>query len=132
MSQETCWIDFETLQNFMQDVFKGLDEAGQKTPYCLGHFFMAVNIEAFTELAAFKKTTGDILRELRESQRAEGADRIYTCGEKEYLAWLERKDKGVPVGSALQQQMLQMRNELGLSQYRFAFDPPTGHQGSDV
>ncbi len=100
----------------------GIDDAGNKTPYCLGHFFMAINIEAFTDLEAFKKTTGDILRELRNSQKAEGAERIYTCGEKEHLAWLERKDKGVPVGTVLQKQMIQMRNELGLDNYTFPFE----------
>jgi len=31
----------------------------------LGHFFLAINIEAFTELDSFKKKTGDILRALR-------------------------------------------------------------------
>ena len=35
----------------------GLDN-GKKVPYRLGHFFIAINIEAFTELDAFKKTTG--------------------------------------------------------------------------
>ena len=35
----------------------------------LGHFFMAVDVEAFTELDAFKKMTGDILRGLRASRR---------------------------------------------------------------
>ena len=31
-------------------------ENGKKVPYRLGHFFIAINIEAFTELDAFKKT----------------------------------------------------------------------------
>jgi len=97
-------------------------EGGRKVPYRLGHFFMAINIECFTDLESFKKTTGDILRELRASARAPGAERIYTCGEKEYLAWLERKDKGVPVGGELQKQILEMRDELGLREYRFAFE----------
>jgi hypothetical protein len=47
---------------------------------------------------SFKKTAGDILRALRASALAPGAERIYTAGEKEYLAWLERKEKGVPSG----------------------------------
>ncbi len=99
----------------------GIDNDGNKGPYCLGHFFMAINIEAFTDLDAFKKTTGDILRNLRNSQKAEGAERIYTCGEKEHLAWLDRKDKGVPVGTVLQNQMIQMRDALSLSHYAFPF-----------
>lgn len=95
---------------------------GKKQPYSLGHFFVAVNIEAFTDIDAFKKTAGDILRELRASPKAPGCDRIYTCGEKEYLAWLDRKDKGVPVNRELQMQMLAMRDDLGLNRYRFPFE----------
>lgn len=95
---------------------------GKKVPYHLGHFFIVIDINAFTELEAFKKTTGDILRELRDSRKAPGQERIYTAGEKEYRAWLERKDKGVPVGSVLQQEMITMRNELGLDEYRFPFE----------
>ncbi|HPA77155.1 MAG TPA: Ldh family oxidoreductase [Kiritimatiellia bacterium] len=100
----------------------GTDENGKKAPIRLGHFFMAVNIEFFTDLGKFKKTTGDILRELRASARAPGEKRIYTCGEKEYLAWLERKDKGAPLGEVLQKELIAMRDELGLSQYKFEFE----------
>lgn len=91
-------------------------------PYRLGHFFMAINIEAFTELEAFKKCAGEIMRQLRASKKAPGQERIYTAGEKEYLAWLELKDKGVPVGKRLQEEMLAMRDDLGLTQYRFSFE----------
>ena len=100
----------------------GFDAAGRPAPHNLGHFFMAVDIAAFTEPAAFKKTTGDILRALRASRKAPGAQRIYTCGEKEYLAQQERAARGVPVGRVLQRQMQQMRDELGLSDYRFPFE----------
>jgi LDH2 family malate/lactate/ureidoglycolate dehydrogenase len=37
----------------------------------LGHFFIAIDVNTFTDLADFKKTTGDILRSLRAS-RGEG------------------------------------------------------------
>jgi LDH2 family malate/lactate/ureidoglycolate dehydrogenase len=100
----------------------GFDEAGNARPYHLGHFFMAVDISAFIELDKFKKITGDILRELRASKKAPGHDRIYTAGEKEYLAWLERKDKGVPVNEALQRDMIALKKDLGLTQYHFPFE----------
>lgn len=96
-------------------------EDGKKVPYHLGHFFMAVDITAFTELEAFKKTTGDILRDLRASKKAPGHDRIYTAGEKEYLAYQERKGKGVPMNETLIQEILAMQKELGLTQYKFDF-----------
>jgi L-2-hydroxycarboxylate dehydrogenase (NAD+) len=96
-------------------------EDGKKVPYHLGHFFMAVDITAFTELDAFKKTTGDILRDLRASKKAPGHDRIYTAGEKEYLAYQDRKGKGVPMNETLIQEILAMQKELGLTQYKFDF-----------
>jgi len=94
---------------------------GCKTPYNLGHFFMAVDIAAFTEVADFKKTAGDILRALRASQKMPGADRIYTAGEKEYLVWQERKSKGVPLNAELQKEIRQMIAELGLTGHTFSF-----------
>ncbi|MFA6621931.1 MAG: Ldh family oxidoreductase, partial [Candidatus Caldatribacteriota bacterium] len=69
----------------------------------------------------FKKTTGDILRTLRASKKAPGAERIYTAGEKEYLAWLERKEKGVPINKNLQKEILAIQSELGLKKYEFPF-----------
>lgn len=109
-------------QGVFMKALAGFDDSGQRVPYRLGHFFMAIDIARFTDLEAFKKTTGDILRQLRASRKAPNQERIYTCGEKEYLAWQEREDKGVPVGEELQKQILQMRDELGLKQYRFAFE----------
>jgi LDH2 family malate/lactate/ureidoglycolate dehydrogenase len=95
---------------------------GKKVPYTLGHFFMAIDISHFIEVNEFKKITGNILRQLRNSKKMPGAERIYTAGEKEYLMWLERKDRGVPAGEELQAEIITMRNETGLTQYRFPFE----------
>lgn len=97
-------------------------ENGKAVPYKLGHFFIAIDIEAFISLDEFKKTTGQILRDLRNSNKAPGQDHIYTAGEKEYLAGLEREGKGVPVGGVLQKQMIELKNTLGLTQYNFDFE----------
>ena len=99
----------------------GKDENGDKKPYSLGHFFSVINPEAFMGLEKFKKTAGEILRQLRASKKAPGHDRIYTAGEKEYLVWTERRDKGVPVGEAVQKEILQVRDALGLD-YKFPFE----------
>ncbi len=103
-------------------MLSGFNEQGERVPYRLGHFFIAMDVEAFVELDAFKKTTGDILRELRASQKAPGHDRIYTAGEREHLAWLDRRDKGAPINQSVQAEMVAMRDELGLSQYQFPFE----------
>lgn len=54
----------------------GKDEEGKIRPYHLGHFFIAIDTEAFMGAEAFKKTCGDILRDLRGSEKAPGQERI--------------------------------------------------------
>ena len=97
------------------------DADGNLKPYELGHYFIAIDIQCFCDPGDFRKTTGDILRALRSSEKVPGAERIYTCGEKEYLAGIARADTGVPVNEALQKDMVAMRDELGLD-YRFVFE----------
>ena len=101
---------------------EGKDEEGRIRPYHLGHFFIAIDTEAFMGAEAFKKTCGDILRDLRGSEKAPGQERIYTAGEKEYDVWMYRKDKGVPVTEAVQKEFIGLRDEFGLTQFKFPFE----------
>jgi LDH2 family malate/lactate/ureidoglycolate dehydrogenase len=101
----------------------GVDSHGKPAPYALGHFFMAIDIDCFADIKDFKKTTGEILRTLRASKKIPGKERIYTCGEKEHLAWKERMHKGIPADEVVRQQLCTMRDELGL-QYKFQFEAP--------
>lgn len=89
----------------------GIGPNGEHNPYHLGHFFMAIDIGAFTEPAAFKHTAGEILRALRASKKAQGHDRIYTAGEKEYIAYLERSKNGIPINSAVRKSLTAVRDE---------------------
>ena len=102
-------------------MLRGVDAKGRKAPILLGHFFLAIDVAHFTPLASFKKIAGNILRNLRASQKAPGEPRIYTAGEKEYLTWLARRKKGVPVNHETQKELVVMRDELGLKKYRFDF-----------
>lgn len=99
----------------------GIAADGSKQPYHLGHFFIVIDPEAFLGQDEFRKTCGDILRHLRASEKAPGQDRIYTAGEKEYLVWLERKDKGVPVGESVQRELIAVRDAYNLP-YTFPFE----------
>lgn len=100
----------------------GKDAEGNNAMFHLGHFFFVINPEFFMGLDTFKRTAGGICRGLRNSAKAPGAERIYTAGEKEYLVWQERKNKGVPMGESIQKEFIQLRNELGLTQYKFPFE----------
>lgn len=99
----------------------GVAPDGSPQMYHLGHFFFVVDPDAFCGRDEFKKIAGEICRTLRASKKAPGEDRIYTAGEKEYLAWLDRKDKGVPVGKSVQADLVAVRDKFGLN-YRFDFE----------
>jgi len=90
----------------------GVDRAtGKPMPMPLGHFFLAIDIEAFCGIGTFKKNTGNLLRALRESKKSPaGPGRIYTAGELENEARLARTAQGgMKVPKALQQNMLDLR-----------------------
>lgn len=99
----------------------GVSADGKPQMYGLGHFFFVIDPEAFCGRKTFEKIAGDICRALRASKKSPGQDRIYTAGEKEWLAAQERKDKGVPVGSGVQADLIAVRDELGLP-YHFDFE----------
>lgn len=100
---------------------QGRGPDGKKCPYKLGHWFIAVDINSFIDPSEFKKTAGNILRGLRASKKARGHGRIYTGGEKEYLAWLERKDRGVPLNEAVRKAMTDTKDELGID-FKFIWE----------
>jgi len=95
---------------------------GKKAPYPIGHFFIVIDISAFTDPENFKKTTGDILRELRASKKMPGKSRIYTAGEKENDTWLIRKDKGVPFNDQLLEEFRRLCYSYDLKDYLHYFN----------
>lgn len=90
---------------------------GKKVPYSLGHFFIVIDINSFTDPADFRKTTGNILREIRASRKMPGHTRIYTAGEKEHYTSLKRKDKGVPFSPELLNEFRGLCTNYGLENY---------------
>ena len=95
---------------------------GRKEPYRIGHFFLVIDIAAFTDPNDFKKTTGNILRELRASRKMPGQTRIYTAGEKEYDTWMKRKDLGVPFSVELLKEFRGLCNTYDLKEYLSVFE----------
>jgi LDH2 family malate/lactate/ureidoglycolate dehydrogenase len=98
----------------------GKDENGNKRPFGLGHFFIAIDTEHFLGEDACRKNAGDIIREVRSTKKAPDADRIYTAGEKEYEIRLARH-AGVPINESVQKEFIAVRDELGLN-YKFPFE----------
>ena len=116
----------ELLSAVLQDgaygkALDGKDENGEKSAYHLGHFFIAIDTNHFLGEELCRKKAGDILRAVRASKKAPGQDRIYTAGEKEHLVRLARHD-GVPINESVQKEIIEVRDRLGLTQYKFPWE----------
>ncbi|MFX1314582.1 MAG: Ldh family oxidoreductase [Promethearchaeota archaeon] len=98
----------------------GIIENGQKR-LKVGHFFLAIDINCFIGINSFKNTAGNIMRDLRTSKTDPSAERIYTAGEKEYIAENQRRKKGIPINRSLQNDIKIMQKELGLYKYNMPF-----------
>ena len=78
------------------------------------HFFGAMRLDLFGDPAALKKRIGEILDAIRESEKAEGQDRIYIHGEKESEARAKAMREGVFIDSATRDFLESNAREFGL------------------
>ncbi|MDD6261034.1 MAG: Ldh family oxidoreductase [Clostridiales bacterium] len=116
----------ELLSAVLQDgnygkALNGVGPNGEKVPYHLGHFFIAIDTNHFLGEELCRKKAGEIIRSVRNSKKAPDAERIYSAGEKEHLVRLARKD-GVPINESVQKEIVAVRDELGLTQYTFPWE----------
>jgi LDH2 family malate/lactate/ureidoglycolate dehydrogenase len=109
------------------DIFSSLLSGGLTSNYVnispgvngICHYFMAVDYGIFGDKAQIKKNVTAFLSELRNSEKAEGQERIYTHGEKEVEMMALRKDGTIPVNEKTfkefmdiaQEQKVEWRNE---------------------
>ena len=62
-----------------------------------GQFYLAVNIEAFTDLKTFGTRLDAVLNEIRSSQRAAGVSQIYAPGDLEAEIRVAYEAEGIPL-----------------------------------
>jgi LDH2 family malate/lactate/ureidoglycolate dehydrogenase len=80
-----------------------------------GHAIVAINIAAFQDLQEFRQGMDTLIRDIRNSQRLPGVDRIRLPGEGTHLARADREKNGIPLPEALLAVLGQLANELGIA-----------------
>ncbi len=100
-----------------------------KTGIC--HGFAAINPAMFGDAQAIKQHLSEYLQKLRTSPLAEGAERIYTHGEKEVAAEVDRRANGIPVNDGTMMELLDLCAYLKLdfAQYFPGYEPPAEFAG---
>lgn len=78
------------------------------------HSFMAIDLAAFTDVAAFKARMDAYIDEIKSSKKARGSEVIYLPGELEHLQMLERTEKGIPLPAVVAEELRVLGKDLGV------------------
>jgi L-2-hydroxycarboxylate dehydrogenase (NAD+) len=76
------------------------------------HFFAAIDPKIFGDPVDIQNHLETYLEEIRNSEKAEGQNRIYTHGEKEAESFLRRKVDGIVLSEKTLDQLVSIANEV--------------------
>ena len=85
-----------------------------RSPTNTGHLVVALKIERFSPLDEFKRRVDAVIRDIRNSKKMPGIERIRVPGEQSHAIWVERSATGVPVHETLLTQFKQLASDLGI------------------
>jgi L-2-hydroxycarboxylate dehydrogenase (NAD+) len=80
-----------------------------------GHMIMAMRVDNFQSVESFKREMDRVIREIRESKRMEGIERIWLPGEMEHERIRERREHGIPLAPIVVTNLRQLAAELRLA-----------------
>lgn len=90
------------------------DASGKPMPANLGHFFGAWRLDGFRPIREFKMAMDDFQRQLKSAPKAEGQDRIYIHGEKEYEKEELYTRQGIPLNPRVAADLEMIAREVGV------------------
>jgi LDH2 family malate/lactate/ureidoglycolate dehydrogenase len=80
-----------------------------------GQAIAAINIAAFGEVATFKASVDALVRDIRNSERMPGVERISVPGERSHATREARRRDGIPIPPALMRGLDQVADDLGMA-----------------
>jgi len=83
-------------------------------PSNVGHFFMAINVEAFMPLDEFKERMDQLIRTLKNAKRHPKFNRIWIHGEKGWLTMQTRLKIGVPIYKGTFEELKRIAKDVGV------------------
>jgi LDH2 family malate/lactate/ureidoglycolate dehydrogenase len=98
---------------FGRDVVDFVKEQGKAAN--TGHAIVAVSVEAFAPVAAFKRQVDAAIRAMRGAQRLPGVERIWLPGEQSHLKRQDRAKNGIPMPKPLRDSLETAARDLGIA-----------------
>lgn len=79
-----------------------------------GQAILALDISAFDDPEDFKKRVDALVRDLRNSEKMKGTDRIWLPGEQSHARYAENEKSGIPIPDALRKSLDTLASELNI------------------
>jgi LDH2 family malate/lactate/ureidoglycolate dehydrogenase len=96
-----------------RDVIDFVKEAGKATN--TGQAIAAISIDAFMPAAEFKRAVDTVIRDIRNSPRLPGVERIWLPGEQSHAKLQDRRANGVPMPKALRDSLDAVARDLNIA-----------------
>ena len=80
----------------------------------IGHFFMALDPSYFIDIESFKTKMDEMIARLKGAEKAEGQDRIFVHGEKEFEECDRRTANGIPLDERTAESLLGLSEEFSI------------------
>jgi LDH2 family malate/lactate/ureidoglycolate dehydrogenase len=96
-----------------RDVIDFVKETGKAAN--TGQAIAALSIDTFMPADEFKRAIDRFIRDIRNSQKLPGVERIWLPGEQSHAKMLERRAHGVPMPKALRESLDAVARELGIA-----------------
>lgn len=87
---------------------------GENRPADVGHFFAAVRVDAFRDIEDFKRDMDGLLDQLKNAPKADGQERIYIHGEKEFELYDRYSQNGVPLMAEVVKGLREVGEQVGI------------------
>ena len=88
------------------------------TPTNTGQAILAIDPAAFGDAEAFRRRVDAVVRDLRESERMPGVERIWLPGEQSHAKRRVAQRSGIPIPPALHASLDKLARELGIPELR--------------
>jgi LDH2 family malate/lactate/ureidoglycolate dehydrogenase len=86
-----------------------------------GHFLLAINVAAFTDVDRFKQRVDAAIRQIHDGRRAPSVDRLYAPGELEFANERANRRDGIPLNAATLADVRSSAERLGIAVDRYAW-----------
>ncbi|MDD4903672.1 MAG: Ldh family oxidoreductase, partial [Candidatus Bipolaricaulis sp.] len=80
----------------------------------VGHFFLALQVDAIRDLGPFGDTMDALIREMKNAAKVPGQDRVYIHGEKEFERAERCTTQGVPLLKVAIEQLSTVGASIGV------------------